>query len=322
MDGGSIRPTDAPLHEDIARGPGGGSAHWIHTSDGVRLRAGHWPAQAEHAPAKGSVLLFPGRTEYIEKYGDAAGVFAESGLATLVIDWRGQGLADRLLNDPVMGHIDDFTNYQADVAAMVELANTLELPKPWFLLGHSMGGAIGLRALMEGVPVKAAAFSAPMWDIKLPGPLRPLAYAFGVFSRSLCFSNQLAPSTSRVPYVQAHAFMGNLLTNDAEMYSMLREQIKAVPGLALAGPTINWVYEGMRECTHLASQSAPDIPTLCFLGSNEQIVSPEAINRRMEDWPNGELRIVDRGRHEVLMEDADTRHGILQDMVEFFMQNS
>ncbi|MEP5187140.1 MAG: alpha/beta hydrolase, partial [Marinomonas sp.] len=184
MDGGSVHPTDAPLHEDIARGPGGGSAHWIHTHDGLRLRAGHWPAQtSDQTPAKGTVLLFPGRTEYIEKYGDAAAIFAQNGLGTLAIDWRGQGLADRLLKDAVLGHIDEFANYQADVAAMIELATTLELPKPWFLLGHSMGGAIGLRALMEGLPVQAAAFSAPMWDIKLPGPLRPVAYGMGAFAR-------------------------------------------------------------------------------------------------------------------------------------------
>ncbi|WP_246149676.1 alpha/beta hydrolase [Tritonibacter litoralis] len=310
-----MRPTTAPLHAEIARGPEGGAAHWIHTHDGLRLRAGHWPSAG---PAKGTVLLFPGRTEYIEKYGDAAGFFAQHGLESLVIDWRGQGLADRLLSNRLLGHVDEFPNYQNDVAAMVELARTLDLPKPWFLLGHSMGGAIGLRALMEGLPVAAAAFSAPMWGIKLPAPLRPLAYAIGAFARPLCLSGHLAPSTSLTPYVQAQAFMGNLLTNDAEMYTMLREQLKAVPDLAISGPTINWVYEGMRECSHLAAQPSPDVPTLCFLGSAEQIVSTSAIHERMDSWPKGALRIVDAGRHEVLMEDTATRHLILGEMVEFF----
>ena len=67
----------APFHADIAQGPEGGAAHWLTTSDGLRIRAGHWrPPQAGSAghgtaPA-GTIFLFPGRTEYIEKYGPFA----------------------------------------------------------------------------------------------------------------------------------------------------------------------------------------------------------------------------------------------------------
>ena len=57
----------APFHADLAEGPAGGHALWVNTSDGVRIRIGLWPAGE-----KGTVLLLPGRTEYIEKYGRAA----------------------------------------------------------------------------------------------------------------------------------------------------------------------------------------------------------------------------------------------------------
>ena len=64
-------------------GPRGGSK----TRDGVRLRAGLWHREAE----AGTVLLFPGRTEYVEKYGRAARHFAARGLATMA--WTGAGRA-------------------------------------------------------------------------------------------------------------------------------------------------------------------------------------------------------------------------------------
>jgi lysophospholipase len=64
----------APLMNDLARGPEGGSGHWVHTEDGLRLRLGLWPNGS-----KGTVLIFPGRTEYIEKYGGAAAALAEAG---------------------------------------------------------------------------------------------------------------------------------------------------------------------------------------------------------------------------------------------------
>lgn len=313
----------APLHADIARGPEGGTAYWLHTRDGLQLRAGLWPAadtSATETP-KGTVLLFPGRTEYVEKYGDTAAFLASQGYATFTIDWRGQGLADRLLDNPLLGHIDHFQKYQHDVDAMIEAATRLDLPKPWYLLAHSMGGAIGLRALYEDLPVKAAAFSAPMWDIGLAKPLRPLAFGIGAFSNLLGFGQHLAPSTSIKPYVNLQGFTGNLLTNDRDMYQMLRDHLDAVPKLALSGPTINWVYESLRECRELARRPAPKVPGFCTLGRQEDIVSTQAIHNRMDSWPNGELRVIDKVRHEVLMENPDLRHGVLTDICAFFQKH-
>jgi lysophospholipase len=55
----------APLFDDIAEGPAGGSALWCEAHDGLRIRIALWRAKAE----KGTIFVFPGRTEYIEKYG-------------------------------------------------------------------------------------------------------------------------------------------------------------------------------------------------------------------------------------------------------------
>ena len=104
----------APFHADLAEGPAGARAHWVHTSDGLRIRLGHFPAEEP----RGTVLLFPGRTEYIEKYGRTASDLAAGGYDTLCIDWRGQGLADRLLEDVRTGHVHVFEDYQRDVAAI------------------------------------------------------------------------------------------------------------------------------------------------------------------------------------------------------------
>ena len=110
----------APFHADVARGPRAGHALWARTSDGVRIRLGIWPEGR-----KGTVLLFPGRTEYIEKYGTVAAALQDLGYATLAVDWRGQGLADRALPDRMSGHVADFADYQRDVACMLEAARAL-----------------------------------------------------------------------------------------------------------------------------------------------------------------------------------------------------
>ena len=59
------------VFDDVADAPPGGEAWWVPTTDGARVRVAAWPAAAG-GPARGTVLLFPGRTEYVEKYGPAA----------------------------------------------------------------------------------------------------------------------------------------------------------------------------------------------------------------------------------------------------------
>ncbi|WIY24110.1 alpha/beta hydrolase [Parasedimentitalea psychrophila] len=312
---GDLQP--APFFADIAKGPEGGQAHWVKTSDGLRIRVGHW--QPETA-TKGTVLLFPGRTEYIEKYGPAAAELANRGYATLTIDWRGQGLADRMLPDRRLGHIDDFQDFQKDIAAALDLGDRLALPKPYFLIGHSMGGAIGLRALIEGLPVKACVFTGPMWGIDIAPAMRLLSRLMGKIGPAIGLGGKLVPTLELQTYVLANPFDGNTLTNDPAMYQLMRDQLQAQPGLALGGPTIGWLGQGLQDCAALAALDSPALPCITFLGKQEQIVDCPAIHDRMARWPGGELVLLDNVQHEVMMEAAEVRSRVFDRICSLFDQ--
>ena len=142
----------APFHSGLAQAPDGGATYWVSAEDGVRLRVGFWNAGND---SKGSVFLFPGRTQYIELHGRTIESLQRFGYGTFVVDWRGHGLSDRVSEDRNTIHVDRFSDYQKDVAAMVRAAESLQLPQPWFLIGTSLGGCIGLRALAEGLPMAA-----------------------------------------------------------------------------------------------------------------------------------------------------------------------
>ncbi|MDO6522489.1 alpha/beta hydrolase [Shimia thalassica] len=304
----------APFHSDVADGPDTGVAHWLTTSDGVRIRMAHWRAANE----KGTVLMFPGRTEYIEKYGRAADEFGERGYAMLAIDWRGQGLADRLIDDRAAGYVEEFSDYQKDIAAVLEAAEKLELPKPYFVIGHSMGGCIGLRAVMSGLPVNAAVFSAPMWGILMSSLMRPAAWAMSWGSKKTGIGHKLAPGTKSKTYVLAEPFDGNTLTRDIEMFRYMQDQVTSYPDLALGGPSMHWLHEALVEMRELSQMPAPDVPCLTFLGDSEQIVDPARIHKRMEGWSNGTLDIVKDGEHEVMMEVPETRDRVFTNAAAFF----
>ncbi len=310
--------TPAPLFTDIYPGPDTGLAHWIETSDGKKLRVAHWTTDG----AKGTVLLFPGRTEYVEKYGVIAAELASRGLAVMAIDWRGQGLSDRLLPDQLVGHVETFSDYQKDVAAMMRAARSLQLPRPFFLLAHSMGGSIGLRAVMEGLSVQAAAFTAPMWGIHLSAHLRPVASILSQLMPKFGQGHRLPPGTKLAPYVTVEPFENNMLTNDEQMFDMMRDQLAAHPQMSLGGPSFVWLREALSETKHLSLRAAPSLPCLTLLGTNERIVHVGRIKDRMENWKNGHLQIIEGAEHEILMEIPEIRRAALDDITRLFLGNT
>lgn len=314
---GGINREPAPFYADIANGPEGGAAWWVTAEDGVRLRFVSWLAGSSNG-AKGTVLIFPGRTEYLEKYGITASDLAEHGYASVAIDWRGQGLADRALPNPKVGHIDDFKEYQKDLRAVLKGLDDLDLPRPYFLLCHSMGGAIGLRSLMEGLDVASVAFSAPMWGISLSPIRRPAGWAVSHISRRIGFQGALAPGTFETPYVLLNPFDDNMLTTDPEMFAMLRHQLEKHPDLSLGGPSMAWLNEALIECRGLSQRPTPDFAALTLLGGNERIVDIPAIHDRMERWSKGELKIIEGAEHEILMDSPARRKAAIADITAHF----
>ena len=298
---------NAPYFAAVAEGPEDGAAFWLTTSDRVRIRAGLWHPKA----ARGTVFLLPGRTEYVEKYGSTALALAEAGYATLTVDWRGQGLADRMPKDRMVGHVGNFAEFQTDMAALIEFATAKVLPQPWFMLAHSMGGCIGLRSLMAGLPFKAAAFSAPMWGILMAGWMRPLATVLATASRWFAFDHRYAPGTGPVTYVTSAPFADNSLTTDAEMWDYMRRQALAHPELSLGGPSLGWLRAAMVETAALGRMRSPDYPVICALGTQERIVDVRPVLARMADWPGGRLEMYQAAEHEVLMEGPATRAAFL-----------
>lgn len=305
---------NAPFHADVAYGPEGGAAHWLTTSDGLRLRAAHWTVPA----AKGTVIMFPGRTEFVEKYGDAALEFTQAGYAAAAIDWRGQGLSDRMHTDRGLGYVKNFTDYQSDVTALMDHVRALGLPEPYYLVAHSMGGCIGLRALHNGLPVKACMMSAPMFGIMMSPPARPFAWAVTTAARMFGLDSRVTPGQTTQNYTLSTSLAENSLTSDADMYAKMQNQLRKYPDLGLGGPAMNWLHQALHEMLALARMPSPDVPCLTFLGTEETIVMPSRIHERMARWPNGELVVVPGGRHEVMLETPDIRRMVFDKTIVHF----
>lgn len=306
---------NAPLFDEVIDESEAGTASWVTTEDNIRLRVCHWNSDAP----KGTILVLPGRAEFIEKYIPVAHRLAKAGYAVASLDWRGQGLSDRSTpKGSVLGHIDSYASYQNDVNALLEYTEAQELPKPIFVLAHSMGGMIALRSLHNGFKPRAICFSAPMWKVKVATLLRPLVWLVGTIAELIGKTMFRLPGTSTRHYTLSAPFEDNKLTTNAEVFASIARTLRKHPELEVGGPSLGWLRASQHESTILTRIPTPNIPALVLLGGRERIVDMAPVLKRVAQWPNSKTHQFDAAEHEVLMEVPEIADQAFERVIEFF----
>ena len=123
--------------------PSGAMVGAFKSYDKVSLRFARW--EATRGPTRGTVCVFQGRGEFIEKYFEVVADLRRRGFAVATMDWRGQGGSQRLLSNPRKGHVRSFADFDQDLAAFMKEIVLADCPPPYVALAHSMGGHILLR---------------------------------------------------------------------------------------------------------------------------------------------------------------------------------
>src|SRR5215467_3941751 len=123
--------------------PSGATTGIFKSSGGMKLRFARW--EPTRPPKRGTVCVFQGRGEFIEKYFEVIADLRRRGFAVATFDLRGQGGSERLLSNPRKGHVVAFTEYDRDLAIFIDEIVKPALPEPLIGLGHSLGGNILLR---------------------------------------------------------------------------------------------------------------------------------------------------------------------------------
>src|SRR4051812_40736729 len=144
--------------------PSGATTGVFKSSGGARLRYARW--EPTRPPKRGTVCVFQGRGEFIEKYFEVVADLRRRGFAVATMDWRGQGGSDRALTNPCKGYVRSFSEYDQDLAHFMKEIVLPDCRPPFIALAHSMGGHILLRnATLPGSSFSRMVLSAPMIDI-------------------------------------------------------------------------------------------------------------------------------------------------------------
>jgi lysophospholipase len=274
----------------------------LHTSDGVSLRYARW---APPAGRRGTVCLFQGRAEFIEKYYETVADLRARGFAVATLDWRGQGLSDRLLPDPLKGHVRDFSEYDTDLRTFMQEIVLPDCPPPIFALAHSMGGAILIRAARQGHRwFDRIVLSAPMITLRGMSTMGTARITLSL-GRLFGFGASYIPGGDRMP-VNVRPFVGNVLTSDPVRYARNAAVLEAEPALGVAAPTFAWAdaaFKVMSDFSQHAYGATIRQPILMIGAGRDAVVSTQAIENFAMRLRAGSHLMVPGAEHEMLMEE-------------------
>jgi lysophospholipase len=292
-----------PVPDDVVFGT-------LKTPDGVTLRFARW---APPTGRKGTVCLFPGRAEFIEKYFETVRDLRTRGFAVAMLDWRGQGLSERALPNPLRGYVGSFDEYGIDLATFIHEVVLPDCPPPIFALAHSMGATILLRAAHQGHRwFDRMVLLAPM--IGLPGARRTLPTRLAVKAMRLSGLGGLYVPGGDATIMMQRPFLGNLLTSDPVRYARNVSVLEAEPRLAIAWPTVRWADAAFKVISEFSEPGyATKIrqPMLIIAAGQDAIVSTPAIDSFAMRLRAGSHLIVPGARHELLMEQDRFRLQVL-----------
>jgi len=283
--------------------PLGASTGYIEVRKGLRLRFASWqPVLRER---RGTVCVFPGRAEFIEKYFEVVGELRRRGFAVAVLDWRGQGGSSRLTRNPFKGHINNFAEYEEDLSHFMKAVVLPDCPAPYYALGHSMASMVLFSAATKrGCWFTRMVMTAPM--IKIAGlPMshrmcHQMADGLTMFG----FGKRVVPG-DKTRYRQDQAFEGNSLTSDRERFNRNLSVLQARPELAVEVPTVGWLKAALDAIQRVGREPfAPRVrvPVLMLAAGDDQIVSSKAVEELAIRLRAGSQLVLRGARHEILQE--------------------
>ena len=243
------------------------------TRDGLIQMRRRWRPDS---PARAAVLLLHGIAEHSGRYGHVGQRLAAAGFDTVAIDHRGYGRSGGR-----RGHCDWWSQFSDDVAD--QLFEVRKLGLPTVLLGHSLGGLMATRYVVDERPQPdLLVLSGPALGTEIPLHLRIAAPLLGRLLPRLEITDEGDPS---------------LLSSDPRV----GEVFYADP-LRVANPTARMGMEILRAISQArAGIERVTMPTLVVHGGADALVPTEA-SEIFETLPNAERIVYPELRHEVFNE--------------------
>lgn len=298
--------------------PARASIGYFRADDGALLRtAVFFPA----GPARATLVLMTGYSEFIEKYVPIAQIFTSLGYFVCIPEWRSHGASSRDSRDPHRLHLTDFQQNVRDLQFRLRRVLTSDAPQPVVGLAHSMGGQIMMHAChQDPALVSALALSAPMLGVNLSSFTRLMLHVAGWIIgkfRDTDFYLSMDPPTR-----SAENPLENWVSFNTQLWDENEAFLREHPKLPVNGRSLGWTVAASRAMYIAAEPSflrSVQVPIFIGYASDERLVDNTAIERALAILPSAQGHCYMPARHELLMEQPEIRDQFIADVDAFFV---
>lgn len=268
--------------------------------------------------SKGALVIVPGAKVQFLQYCELVNDMKDLGFAIYMMDHRGQGRSDRLIDDPMPHYIDDFSYYVDDLKTFVD---TFVKPNHdrLFAWADSMGAGI-LTSYCEEYQddFSAIVLSNPMHQIQacIPVPLTYSITSVGVlFFAGACYGLGQGPYDANLD-----TFEANKSTSDPVRFATNKEIFGRT---AMGGATNNWVSQTICALNKVRCKADKLlVPTLILQAELDAVVENSAQNEVCDKAPSCSLVVMTGSKHAIWNEADAIRNVALYDhTIPFFLVN-
>lgn len=236
-----------------------------------------------------AIVIASGRTECLIKYKEMVFDLYRNGYSVFIHDHRGQGFSSRLLADPMIGYVDEFDDYVADMKTFYDVHVRPAGHRRHVLLGHSMGGCIGSLYLEKHQrDFDSAVLSSPMHEPRLPAEEASL-FAVGLMD-SMGMGERYIPFGHPYQHVRDFDPATNEFTHSRLRWEITWDEFNASPAVEpnspdlgspkLGSPSVHWVrvaYAAGRQAQDGAGRIV--VPVLLLQAGADSVVQARAQDR-------------------------------------------
>lgn len=249
----------------------------------------------------GTVLIIHGFTENAYKYSELIYSLLHMHFSVVAYDQRGHGRSWRAKTQPdsSVTHVDRFMDYVSDLKTIYD-SLIQEMPRPFMVFAHSMGGAVA-SLFLEQYPdaFVSAVLSSPMIAPQTAGVPGRLASAMA------SVAILMGKSRNKPFFMKAYSGPEDFETSCATdpkrffWYDRIKASRKEFQNSV---PTYQWSRESIRVKRFILSPGRPErinCPVLLFSAENDFSVKNDAQRQFIHRVREGRLVSVPDARHEI-----------------------
>lgn len=290
----------------------------FHNAAGAKIRYG--TIEPLGTP-RATVVGVPGFGGFAEQWFELVRDLTARGFAVRLMDWRGQGGSDHYLPNTHKYHAQGYGRDVADLQQFVGSIVRQESSRPLLLLGHSMGGHLGLRHLATHPGLFRGAFlTAPLLGVKT------VKHAPGLVARVARLMNLIGLGTRYIPghadwFFRPHYTVeDSTLSHDPIRYRVAQLYYQLKPELRIGGATWAWLDHTFRSVAWINRESvlrSIETPVFIVQAGADHLVDNALQDRAATLMPHAELHRFAGAKHDILMEKDEIRVPLLADLDRF-----